>query len=298
MTIAICLKVGDGVVLGADSASSIMAVSGIQNVYFNAEKLFNLRKGLPIGAVTYGLGGIGLRSITSLAKDLRARFIDPDHDWYLDPQSYLIGDVAERMRSFFYEELYVPEVREVLQHLRTSAAERGDESGPLGPVGEYPAMGFLIAGFSANRPRPEVWEILIDAEGNSPSPRLLWEESQAGVITYRGQPEALNRLVFGYSSGALERLAGFGVPPEEAVNLVADFAQMAHSAMPIQDALDLVDFLANTTCGFVRFVPGHPTVAGPIDLAAITKHEQFKWVRRKHFYPAELNPFGLAREVA
>jgi hypothetical protein len=43
--------VGDGIVLGADSASTIVAQnSGYRNSYFTPEELCNLVKGLPIGA--------------------------------------------------------------------------------------------------------------------------------------------------------------------------------------------------------------------------------------------------------
>lgn len=64
MTIVLALKVGDGVVLGADSASTLIGNNGsYHNSYFNAEKLFNLVKGLPIGAVTHGLGGLAGRSV-------------------------------------------------------------------------------------------------------------------------------------------------------------------------------------------------------------------------------------------
>ena len=60
--------------------------------------------------------------------------------------------------------------------------------------------------------------------------------------------------------------------------------------VPIQDAIDLVEYLVEVTIGFVRFTPGAPTVAPPIDIAAITRHEKFKWIRRKHFYSPDLNP--------
>ena len=59
--------------------------------------------------------------------------------------------------------------------------------------------------------------------------------------------------------------------------------------MPIQDAIDLVHFLIDTTCGYVRFAPDPATVAQPIDSAAVTRHEGFRWVRRKHYFPAALN---------
>jgi hypothetical protein len=39
----------------------------------------------------------------------------------------------------------------------------------------------------------------------------------------------------------------------------------------------------------VRFMPGHDTVGGETDMAVVTKHEGFKWVQRKHYYPLELN---------
>jgi len=66
--------------------------------------------------------------------------------------------------------------------------------------------------------------------------------------------------------------------------------QLIHPAMPIQDAIDLVHYLAKLTADFVRFTPGPPTVAEPIDIAAVTRHEGFRWVKRKHYYSSELNP--------
>jgi len=48
--------------------------------------------------------------------------------------------------------------------------------------------------------------------------------------------------------------------------------------------------MVETTKGFIRFAVGlHKTVGGQTEIAAITKHEGFKWVQRKHFYPPDLN---------
>ena len=61
-------------------------------------------------------------------------------------------------------------------------------------------------------------------------------------------------------------------------------------AMPIHDAVDLARFLVQTTIGFVKFSVSRPkTVGGPIEIAAITKHEGFKWIERRHFFPPEHN---------
>ena len=58
---------------------------------------------------------------------------------------------------------------------------------------------------------------------------------------------------------------------------------------PIQDAIDLARFMVETTKGFIRFAINRPkTVGGEVEIAAITKHEGFNWVQRKHFYPHDL----------
>jgi hypothetical protein len=113
MTIAICLKVGDGVVIGTDSASSLIGDNDRYfNVYNTAEKTFNLVKGLPIGMMTFGLGSMAGLSIGALARELRQRLSgeDPRHaDWKIDPRAYTIEQVAHRVREFFYDELYQAE---------------------------------------------------------------------------------------------------------------------------------------------------------------------------------------------
>jgi len=61
------------------------------------------------------------------------------------------------------------------------------------------------------------------------------------------------------------------------------------AAMPIQDAIELATFMVETTIRFVRFNLRAETVGGPVEVAVITKHEGFKWVKRKLFYTGELN---------
>ena len=63
MTIAISIKVNDGVVLAADSASTMYGKdaqgnTGIFNVYDNANKVANLHKDIPVGIITWGTGSI------------------------------------------------------------------------------------------------------------------------------------------------------------------------------------------------------------------------------------------------
>jgi hypothetical protein len=66
--------------------------------------------------------------------------------------------------------------------------------------------------------------------------------------------------------------------------------QLVEPAMPMQTAVALAEFLAETVKAYVGFQPGPDTVGGPTDIATVTKHEGFKWIKRKHYYPPELNP--------
>lgn len=274
MTIAIALKVGDGVVLGADSASTMMVQGGVGNVYFNAEKVFNLVKGLPVGVVVAGLGGLAGRSVTSLSRDLRARIKARTHpDYMLDRDGYTVEDLAKMLRRFFYEE-----------HYRAEFAALPAETAK-------PAMSLLIAGYSAGAAMSEVWAIEVDQAGNCQDPQLMIPKDASGQAQWRGQPEALNRLVNGWSTGVYQRIVAGGINPDDALALLqsAPNTPLLAPGMPLQDAIDLVHYLIDVTAGFVRFAPGPPTVAPPTDSAAITKHEGFRWVRRKHYFSNELN---------
>jgi hypothetical protein len=284
VTIAVALKVHDGLVLAADSASTLMGrdpaggSSGVLNVYNTANKIFNLKKGFPIGAVTWGSGSIGPASISTLAKDLRQRFSDDTNaDWKLDHDSYSVWDVADRVREFMYEEHYLREFDE------------GSENGP--------PLSFLVGGYSSGERLAEAYHVEIEEGGSCPSPQLVSGPNDAEAqVFWEGQPEAIARLLAGHGTALPDVLSrDLGVPDEQVGPAVDTIERrlatpLVHAAMPIQDAIDLAEFLVKLTIGYSRFSPGAPTVGGPIEIAAITKHEHFKWVHRKHYFSDKLNP--------
>lgn len=281
MTIAIALKVGDCVVFGADSASTIAGPDGILNVYFNAEKIFNLRKGLPIGAVTWGVGGFESRSITTLAKDLRERFTDPTDEWFLKPKGYTMQQVAERTRQFFFEGLYKSQFPQPI-------AQKDDKGNP---IKIWPAMGFMVGGYSAGEREARVLIIEVDSASGHCNINELFGIGKFGLEA-KGQPEAIYRLVAGWSPRIHQGLVESGIPAADAEQFLTTrgAVQLVHPAMPLQDAIDLVRYLADTTAGFMQFIPGAPTVHPPIDVASVSYHELFRWVKRKHYYSPDLNP--------
>ena len=58
----------------------------------------------------------------------------------------------------------------------------------------------------------------------------------------------------------------------------------AFHAFSLQDAIDYVDFLINTTIQHQRFAPIMPNVGGSIDIGLITPFDVFKWIRQKALY--------------
>src|SRR5665213_3471364 len=103
MTIVVTIKVNDGMVLAADSAASFFAPSHVK-IFNNANKIYNLRKVWPIGAMVYGSGSIGTASIETLSKDLRQRLSnDNDQEYGLRLKTYTVHELAIKARKFLFE---------------------------------------------------------------------------------------------------------------------------------------------------------------------------------------------------
>lgn len=279
MTICVCVQVYDSIVFAADSATTLSSVrddgqAQIQNVYMNANKVFNLVRDWPIAGMTAGLGNIGSQSISVLSKDLRFRLTGDDPEYALVKSSYTIEECAQKARRFLFEEKY--------QSL-------GEE---LRPKGEH-QLDYWVGGFSAGSDLPELWKFSI-LNGDCPDPIQILGQGVTS-IAWGGQPEAISRLVLGYGTGLMPALTEIGLKDDQQGGLLNHLANrlatpLVAAAMPTQDAVDLADFLVDVAKGYVRFLEGANTVGGDTDVAAITKHEGFKWVRRKHYIPARLNP--------
>ena len=290
VTIALLIKVNDGLVLASDSATTLSmglpdGSQTVVNTYDNANKVFNLHKGLPIGAMTWGLGNIGPYSIATLAKDLRRRFHGQAAGssfggWDFDEADYTMELVRDRAYEFLHDERYADVER--------AAAEAGHAP---------PSLGFLVAGYSSDSDVPKAFVMNMGVDGAPPLAEVIPEDAGAA---WWGQPEAIHRILVGMSLGVPEALVNLNVgldyasAQEVALGIQAQVSpQLIQPAMPIQDAIDLAEFLVHATIQYVRFSPGPPTVGGPIEIATITKHEGFRWVRRKHFFRPDLNPpFG------
>lgn len=278
MTIAISVKVHDGVVLAADSATTLYGEKGtVDHVYNNANKVFNLYKnkegqnGLPIGVITYGLGGIGNSSISTLIKDFRTSLMDNGNPFNFDPKNYQVKKVAEDFKTFIFDQNYKLTFKD---------------------IENPPYLGFIIAGYSSQAILAEEWRLEI-INGKCSDPISIRKNEQVG-ISWGGENRAIFRLILGYDPFLPGILKEMGIKEDEIPNAIKFIQSKTEvgiipPAMPIQDAIDVARFLAETTSLFTHFLPQAPTVGGPIEIATITKHEGFKWITRKHYFDEKFN---------
>lgn len=277
MTVCVALKVHDCIVFTADSATSLIGVDAdgrhhvVVNIYDHANKVFNLHKRLPIAAMTAGMGNFGTSSISTISKDLRALLMNGEPEYQLARDGYTIEEVAAKARRYFFEERFM------------ALAEK--------PMGTFQ---YWVGGYSANEDLGEIWKIQIH-DGDCPDPVCVAPRDMPRMISWGGQTEAINRLLLGYGQGLPEALLSAGLPADQLEACLWHVgartqADLANPAMPTRDAIDLAMFLADVQKQFVRFSIGSNTVGGELDVATVTKHEGFKWIRRKHYYRRDLNP--------
>ncbi len=280
MSVALAMNVHDGIILAADSASTLMigvppdarpnapAVPIVANVYNNANKIANLYKSKPIGCVAFGSGSIGNASISTLLKDFRKKITEEKA--YFDGDNYTMEGLTTLLAEFLTAECR-----------------------KLAPTDPQPTLGLFVGGYSTGAPLGERWAI--DIQNGVAKPAIKLHQPEQVGINWGGEGgEAIARLVLGYSGQLTAALTNVLKPAQATDQLMKILAPQLHAPivfapMPIQDAIDLAEFLVHTSIQYSRFTPGAQVVGGPVEIAAITKHEGFKWILRKHYYGVDLN---------
>jgi hypothetical protein len=216
--------------------------------------------------MTCGMGNIGASSIGTLAKDLRLRFTSGGPGWKLDGKAYTNRGHRSEGQTFLFEECF----------------------GALTPPPPAPhSLEFWIGGYGSDRGKGhEVWKIEI-ANGQCAAPGAMLTGGATGMLV-GGQTAPLHRLIGGFDNGLYDVLIAGGMDANNANALVTYLrgkleAQLLAPTMPVQDAIELADFLIGTCKSYYRFFPGADIVGGDTDIAVVTRHEGFKWIKRKHY---------------
>lgn len=276
MSIAVAVKVNDGLVLAADST---VVISGgapggpptILKTYDHGRKLADI-KDYPIGTLTWGVSTLGSRTIESLISEYE--FSLPSAQ---DPQAqgFQVRTIAENLRLFLRQRY---------------EAEFGLISPQAAP--RLPSLGILVSGYSAGSYFPEqyLFDFPLIPELQVRHPNKPNGDPEFGADWF-GQNDTITRLI----KGADPRLAAIladrlKMPSDEIWRLLSQFEyRIALEGMPLQDAIDLAVYLVETTIGRHRFVIGTQACGGAIDLAVITP-QGFTWVSRKDWRASRPRP--------
>ncbi len=171
--------------------------------------------------------------------------------------------------------------------------------------------GLVFAGFGAEQwfPAIEQWDVdLLHARGGLKARRSLEDvigERHSALIAPFGDaaeivafvdgihPDFVNHILCDYKlfgRGSRQQKA-----PEDLLRGSADrlftnrIAEMV-TGLPREDLAVMAETLVSL-CAFRKRLTGQvETVAGPVDVAAISRGDGLVWVKRKHYFTAELNP--------
>lgn len=266
MSICVSVKVGEGLVLAADSTSVITGTQpdgqvGVLNIYEYARKLCQV-KDYPLGAMSWGIGSIGARSIESLIAEYSNTLPQVK-----EKPEYKAKELADNLFDF------------VKQRYDGVLAERSSNS-QIGPP-----LGLFMGGFSAGKFFPETYNALLPVERALKEGRPDREDGNPNFgANWYGQTDAIVRWHLGFAPELADSLIKQkGWTKEDVDTFVKQFQYpVAFDGMPLQDAIDFADYLVRLVIGRFRFVLGVPTCGGPVDIAVLTPG-QFTWVRRKEW---------------
>lgn len=285
MTIAACYLTKEGVVLGADSTSTIRPIAPGQDYHFfnHHQKLFELGNGSTVGILTWGLGSFEQKSYRGLLATL--------WDSLETKPATSLTEVAHRLSDDFwheYHESFGPEIQRCRE--LAVAVSRADRAGvtansnadqdraELQSLSDCLAVGFCVAGHWLPDRTSNAIEISFDPTNLKPIITPL--ETACG---FWGVPTFVRRLFDGadYSLRNAILDSGHWSGSERELDHIFDSEKLSHATLPIRDAIDFVHTCIAATISALKFSEWHQVCGGPIELAVITSDRPFRWVTHK-----------------
>ncbi|MDA9482963.1 hypothetical protein XI07_13180 [Bradyrhizobium sp. CCBAU 11445] len=270
--------------MGADSTTTY----GDRH-YNNSQKLFQIGENSTLGVITWGLGGLLVRSHRTL-------FAELDDDLRVNPPPDM-QTVATRWAALYWQAYSDPNspVAPFISRVRALASQPphdpGNPSPPPNSRSEAEEVelsnlqvalvaGFCIAGYVLPKREPEAFEIMVDPlMAAAPVPRQyghgywLW-----------GAPKMFQRLIHGCDNELKAQImtSGHWTGSLQDLNaLIANQALDHPATVPIRDAIDFIHASISSTIKAFKFSSLAPICGGPIEIAVITTDRNFRWVRHK-----------------
>lgn len=266
MSLGIAFKGPEGIVLAADSRVTLMTqmqqpnqpAMFLPSTYDNATKMLRVKGQTHIGAVTYGVGAIVLKT-----EPRTAHSYIPEFEKKLKGDGRLkVQDFSIQLSEFFLKKWQAQQI-------------------PSTPGQD---MAFLVGGYDKGATYGRVFEIFIPSR---PTPvEIHGGIGQFGLV-WGGQREYADRLIHGFDGRLPELAQGFlsldDAKREELRQHLGKQLQtpVPFAFLPLQDCVDFAIFLIRTTITMQHWIMGVRGVGGAIDVAVITQTEGFMEIQKK-----------------
>lgn len=280
VTIAVCYLSPEGFVLGADSTSTYL--TGATPHYFNhAQKIFEIGQDSTLAIVTWGLGGLQVKShrflVACLADDLEKK----------KPKN--VKEVADRWTAQFWD-AYTTGLATDIARVKSLAAQQPFSSGALdarteeeekelNDLSQALVAGFCLGGYVKSDRSPSAYVVVFDPLAAKPTPQSLPMHTPFGW----GAPNMIKRLIIGIDDGLKSEILACGKwtgTQQELDALVSQYV-LSQPILPIRDAVDFVHTCVHSTIKAFKFSNLAQICGGPIELAVVTVDRNFRWVRHK-----------------
>ena len=198
MTVAIAVKVSEGLVLAADSALTVEGEvatpqgppqRGVIQIYSHATKVAQIRE-WPVGTITWGVGLIGKRTIESLVKEFSNDQPEDQVNSVLDTANSLYKFIEERYKRAFGS--------------------------------ERPPLGLQVAGYSPDAFFPEQYLLTFPPSPEGPVVNVRPDNPDSSPnfgANWYGLTDAIVRLYLGFERRAVDALTAAGVAENVAANM-------------------------------------------------------------------------------
>lgn len=280
MTIAGLYLSPEGVVLGADSTSSVQHAGNGYHYFDFGQKLFEIGENSSLGLITWGLGGLGDISYRALVAELA--------DSLQQAPPATVAEVAIRWVSSFWPIFSsLPSVQEALAlHAKPShdpadpASRTREEEERWTKARNNLAVGFCIAGYVLPSRRVEAQIVAFQVGEPEPVP----SPANHYALQCWGMPNIFNRLLYGVDQEGVDAVMSSGRwtgTEQELVQALIANPLIPRAHLPIRDAIDYVHSAIYCTIKGMKFSSLPQVCGGPIEIAVITSDRKFRWVRHK-----------------
>jgi hypothetical protein len=261
MTLALVVVTADGIVMAADSRTSLpLTASGSPGHRVASDCTRKVFEAGDVAIATFGEALLDGRYVASHMAD----FVADEKTHCTAPEP-----AAVRLAKFFGQ-LY-----------------DADLAGPgTAPAGEA-TLGFLVGGYA--NAIGEAYEVTIPARSIS----TIATTTTGGGAAWRGEVAVVNRFLRGADLDLLERVAADKGKRAEYTALGPALEALSYrvpyNVMNLQDAIDFAVVCIRTTIEVQRLTLGPeadiarvrwPDVGGPIEIATVTAADKFSWLQR------------------